>query len=192
MHTNPNVDVFSLVKGFHRSPQEFAEFESVETAHTPGTYRRLLDHNSHMTTTVEAYHGCSVSLTVLDRHFESPWYSRQILLSRTLDYRVVQFGIVRVNVDLLADHLREEIEEERTPLGRLLIQNNVLRRVKCVSLWRVKTRRVLTDLLRLREPETTYGRTAAIYFAGQRAIELLEIVSPCDVTAEVWPTANVI
>ena len=186
LHSPTVVDVYALLEQFHPSAADFADFESVESPHMPGVYRRLLDHNSHMTTTVEAYHGCPVSLAVLDRRFETPWYSRQILLSRNSDDRVVQLGIVRINVDSLAEQVRAEIEEERTPLGRLLIENKVLRRVRRVSLWRIRTRRVLTRLLGLGEPRLTYGRTAAIDFAGQLAIELLEIVAPCNVASNGW------
>ena len=178
LYVDVNLDVISLVNEFHPSGEGLADFEWVEASEMPGSYRRLLDHDSHMTSTVETYHGCPVNLKVLSRRYEYPWYSRQILLLRDDDDRVVQFGIVRLNVEMLDPQLREEFERERTPLGRVLIQNNVLRRVRLASLWRIVTGRALTNFLELRRPAETYGRTAVIYCNGQRAIELLEIVSP--------------
>lgn len=178
LYVDLNLDVISLVNEFHPSLEDFADFTWVEASEMPGPYRRLLDHDSHMTSTVETYHGCSVNLTVLNRRHEYPWYSRQILLSRGDDDRVVQFGIVRLNVEVLDSQLCEEFAQERTPLGRILIQHKVLRRVRMVSLWRIVTGRVLTNFLELHRPAETYGRTAVIYCNGQRGIELLEIVAP--------------
>lgn len=178
LRVDENLDVISLVDEFHPSWEDFADFEWVEASEVPGPYRKLLDHDTHMTSTVEAYHGCPVNLTVLNKRYEYPWYSRQIVLLRDDDDRVVQFGIVRLNVEVLDPELRDEVKQERTPLGRVLTQNNVLRRVRLTSLWRIVTGPALTKFLELRRPAETFGRTAVIYCNGHRAIELLEIVAP--------------
>ena len=39
------------------------------------------------------------------------------------------FGVPRLKLSLLREDVRREIEAERTPLGRVLIEHNVLREV---------------------------------------------------------------
>ena len=168
-----------LVRLFYNRVEDLAEFERLEGgARMPQPYRRLLDHNHHMTVTVESFHGCPVDVKVLDYRYEGDTYQRQILLTRRSDSQVVMFGIVRLHTQHLAPHVREQIETRRTPLGRVLIDNNVLRRVELGELWRVTPGEVLQRHFNLDSPELTFGRTAIIHCDEEPAIELVEIVAP--------------
>ena len=129
---------------------------------------------------VELHHGSSVDLRVLDTHVTPAHYSRRILLTRQSDGRVVQFGIVRLNSTFLGEEVRQEIESEATPLGRVLIEHNVLRDVRLLSLWRIEPGSDLVKLFGLDKPDTCYGRTALIYCNELPAVELLEIVTPVE------------
>ena len=91
---------------------------------------------------------------------------------------MVQYGIVLLNTDKLDPDVWQQIEGEGIPLGRALIEHNVMREVQLVELWRVKAGENLSSLLNIKRGETLYGRTALIYCDGEPAIELLEIVSP--------------
>jgi len=90
----------------------------------------------------------------------------------------VLFGIPRVNLRLMDDAVREEILGQNTPLGRVLIDHNVMREVQLGSLYRIEPGPELCRLFGIDQPRTTYGRTAFIYLDGYLAIELLEIVAP--------------
>jgi hypothetical protein len=92
---------------------------------------------------------------------------------------VVQYGIMRVNFDYLSPEVADEIRSERTPLGRILIEHNVLRRVQLFSLWRVEMGAELQQLFGS-DPGIAYGRTAMIDCNDEPAIELVEIVTPLD------------
>ena len=121
-HPNrPNLD--SLIAIFYAQPERLGQFRSVKPEQTPIPYRDLLSHHQHMTVTVEAFHKSAVDVQVLSVAREQGKYCRQIILLRQSDRAVVQFGIVRLNLDLLEDTVREQIEEAQTPLGRVLIQN---------------------------------------------------------------------
>ena len=74
--------------------------------------------------------------------------------------------------------MRREILSEIKPLGRVLIEHNVLREVQLASLYRVMPGPALCELFALADPLATYGRTAFIYCDGYPAVELLEIVAP--------------
>ena len=163
---------------FYADLAQLGAFEEVLVENTPEPYRTLLAHHEHMTVAVEQYHGSPVEVEVQATQWDGEFYSRQIVLHRQSDNSVVLFGIPRINLTLLDDEVRREIVDQRTPLGRVLIEHNVMREVQLASLYRVEPGPDLCRLFRLTEPRTTYGRTAFIYLDGYLAIELLEIVAP--------------
>lgn len=170
----------ALVHLFYSSLAELGEFTEVAESEMPAVQRDLLWHDAHMTVTVEKHHGSSVDVTVLGTDVTDTHYSRRIILTRQSDGRVVQFGIVRLSLTALADDVRREIESGEIPLGRVLINHNVLRDVRLLSLWRVEPAADLVKVFKLNEPMTCYGRTALLYCNGLPAIELLEIVTPLE------------
>ena len=171
-------DLRTLVSLFYSSSAALGQFTEVTVEQLPQVYRRLLGHEEHMTVTVEDFHECSVDVDVLQTRVTPTHYSRKILLRRQTDRQVVQFGIVRLNFSYLSEDVRREIESQQTPLGRILIEHNVMRHVELVSLWQVVPGSDLRQLFEIADDQTTYGRTALIYCNGEPAVELLEIVAP--------------
>ena len=131
-----------------------------------------------MTVTVESHHGSLVDVRVLEYAKHGDIYRRKILLTRQSDQRVVMFGIVRLHTHYLQEEVRDEIESQQIPLGRVLIDHNVLRRVELGQLWRVTPGEELQRHFNLDSPEVTFGRTAIIHCDEEPAIELVEIVAP--------------
>jgi chorismate-pyruvate lyase len=144
----------------------------------PEPYHSLLVHEHHMTVTVEAHHGGPVDVVVLERQHQGDSYARKILLKLHGTDKVVQFGIVRINLGFCTPAARTEILSGRTPLGRILIKHNVLRRIEPTTFLRVRTNPALTKWFGLDRPRVTYGRLAYIHCDEKPAIELLEIVAP--------------
>jgi len=171
-------DLETLVDLFYDSCDRLGAFEEVKSSQLTPTARKLLDHHSHMTVTVEKFHGCKVDVDVLERRSREHHYSRKILLRRQSDKRVVQFGIVRLNRRYLSDDVLAEIESETIPLGRVLINHNVLREVQLVALWKIIPGPDLKQYLELADDSPIFGRTALIYCNGEPGVELLEIVTP--------------
>jgi chorismate-pyruvate lyase len=171
-------DLGVLVRLFYPAGETLGTFEQVAATDMPADAATLLAHDAHMTVTVERFHGDSVDVQVLDRLVTERHYARKILLSRQKDGRVVQYGIMRVCFDHLSPAVRKRIEAEDTPLGRILIENNVLRRVRLASLWRVTAGPELAKLFDMPVGEVAYGRTALIECNEEPGIELLEIVTP--------------
>jgi chorismate-pyruvate lyase len=189
----------TLVELFHPGWQPLGRFDEVAADAMPANARRLLAHENHMTVTVEAFHDSLVDVQVIASRLDDRHYAREILLTRQSDGRVVQYGIMRVNFRFVDDEVREEIIRRDVPLGRILIQHNVLREVQLQSLWRIEASPLLARRLgspvacqgRLQAsqcdvdpdadaPLVVFGRTALIYCNGEPAVELLEIVAPCD------------
>lgn len=176
---SPFPDLHDLVRLFYKQVEDLAQFEwEPDTLAVPQPYRELLAHNHHMTVTVESFYGCLVDVDVIDFRHEQGTYQRKILLKRQTDQAVVMFGIVRLHVRHLAAPVQSQIESREIPLGRVLIENNVLRRVELGRLWRVQPNTELQRHFKLEAPELTFGRTAVIHCDNQPAIELVEIVAP--------------
>ncbi len=172
--TKPDLrDLFALFDAVDEMP----EVEWVAADEVPPPYSRLLVHPHHMTVTVEEHHGDLVDVHILESRQADDWYARKILLELQQSRQVVLFGIVRITLTDCGPAVAARIVEGKTPLGRILIENDVLRRIEPRAFLRVLpgpwTAKYFGDVT-----ETTYGRLAMIYCDGRPAIELLEVVSP--------------
>ena len=152
--------------------------KAVSPAQMPQPYRGLLVHEHHMTVTVEKHHGGAVDVRILARRHTGDIYARKILLALHRTGRVVQFGIMKINLRYCNQQVREEIVAGQTPLGRILIQHNVLRRIEPTGFLRVIPDPAMMKWFGLDKPVPTYGRLAIIHCNDQPAVELLEIVTP--------------
>jgi chorismate-pyruvate lyase len=174
-HAEPDLQaLFALFP-----PAEYiVSYKDVSATEVPEPYRRLLVHEHHMTVTVEAHHGSLVDVRVLEEHLDKDAYARKILLVTQTTGRVVQFGLMRVQFRFLSDKVRREILSRQVPLGRVLIQNNVLRRIEPTAFLRVIPGPAMMKWFGLDRPTPTYGRLAMIHCNDQPAVELVEIVAP--------------
>jgi hypothetical protein len=157
---------------------DMPEYEMVPADEVPSPYRELLVHEHHMTVTVEKHHGSLVDVKVLRRRQDQGAYARKILLTLQSTGRVVQFGIMRVHLRYCSPEVRAEIIAGKTPLGRILIYHNVLRRIEPTAFLRVIPGRAMMEWFGLDRPKLTYGRLAIIHCDDQPAVELLEVVAP--------------
>lgn len=152
------------------------DYVPVPAEAVPPPYNHLLVHHQHMTVTMEAFYGGPVALRVLARKRFDSWYARKILLLR--EQRVVQFGMMRIHLDLCSVEVRSAILREDTPLGHILIQHRVLRYIEPVAYLRLFPDAAMCAWFGLAKPQETYGRLAIIHCDHQPAVELLEIAAP--------------
>src|SRR5437763_3594111 len=97
----------------------------IPAADMPEPYRGLLAHTHHMTVTVEAFYGSPVDVRVLESGRNGDDYHRRIVLTPHGTDRIVQYGLVRINLALLDPAVSRERVGQKTPLGRILIRHNV-------------------------------------------------------------------
>ena len=152
--------------------------EPVPADAVPEPYQALLVHTLHMTVTVEAYYADAVDVGVLDVAHAGRDYARKIVLRLRTDRRVVQFGIVAVSLDRLAPGVAEEIVGGKTPLGRVLIEHDVMREVRPVQFFRTALPADLAEVMGVRAGVTTYGRLGVITVNGHPAVRVAEILTP--------------
>jgi chorismate-pyruvate lyase len=180
MNIPANFTVPSLPALFALFPpaDDVPEYELVPADEVPPPYHGLLVHEHHMTVTVEAYHGDQVDVRILARRQTDDWYARKILLALHGSGRVVQFGIMRVHLRYCDAAVRDEIIAGHTPLGRILIQHNVLRRIEPTAYLRVLQGPAMMKWFGLQQARAAYGRLAIIHCDEMPAVELLEVVAP--------------
>ena len=169
------MEMRDLIDLFYECPDELGSWEEVSRDVVPQPFRNLLVHDGHMTETIEAHYGERVDVDVLSVVDEGPHYARKILLRRQSDAKVVQFGIVRLDPQSLPERSMCLIRQQVVPLGRILVDHEVMRRVQVDALWRIAPGIDLQQLLKIGPDTPLYGRTAVIFCNHQPAIQLLEI-----------------
>jgi hypothetical protein len=175
---NPHDELQSLLSLFPEREPMLADAEHVASEMLPEPYRRMLAHNHHMTVTMESYHNCRVEVRILDRRLDGDVYSRKIVLFKAGAEIPVQFGIVRFDLSYVTPIVRGEILEGQKPLGRVLIDHNVLRHIDLGAVLRLQAGPSLARYLQMPVGGTTYGRLATIFCNRHAAVDLLEIPAP--------------
>ena len=202
----PEIDAARCVDSLITQFLPLKEFGNVSVVHPSFViepFHSLLAHHSHMTVAMETFHGDAVSLDVVkvmaeDVNGES-FYTREILLTcsefqsekfgsskclRVLPNgreHIVQYGIVRIATDRLPKDVVTRIQAGGTPLGRILIEADLHRAVRCVSLFEIVPGPHFSKLCTGLEPgvmSRTYGRFATISISSEPVIELFEVVIP--------------
>lgn len=151
----------------------------VRAADVPEPYHALLVHTDHMTVTVEDFYRSAVDVRVLDARRDGDEYARKILLTlKHADPKVVQFGLVRIDLGVCPGAVRDAIVDGRTPLGRVLIEHDMLRRVEPVAFVRVALSREMAAWFGAAPGGETFGRLGVIYTGDRPVVEVLEILAP--------------
>ena len=203
---SPETDAARCVENLITKFLPMKEFGSVSVVNAKDVvepFHSLLAHHSHMTVAMEGFHGHAVSLNVVtgmvDEVGGEVFYTREIFLtspqfqsekfsslqcarasSNGQEY-VVQYGIVRIAVDRLPKDVVTRIQSGGTPLGRILIEADLHREVRCVSLFEVVPGPHFSELcLGFKQGiiSRTYGRFATINISSEPVIELFEVVIP--------------
>ena len=183
MSASPKIDSFrsdlvSICDGC-LSPEACTQCcRCIDASGLPPTFRTLLDHREHMTTTLETFYGEPIDLRVLQCHHDGNKYHRQILLTLRDSGTIVEFGIARLDFAYIPPAAREEILAQEAPLGDILIRHQVLRDIEPKWFFQVDGecpwRRYFDDCA----DSSAYGRLGVICCNGGPAIEMLEVVSP--------------
>ena len=157
---------------------DFSQVVIVPPSSIPEPFFGLLVHHHHMTVTVEAHYKEPVNVRVLATQRQGESYSREILLELQSSRQVVQFGVARIDLSCCTTAVREAILEERTPLGRVLIEHQVLRRIEPTAFLQITPGPRLVEWFGLPHAETCYGRMGVIFCDDRPAIAVLEILAP--------------
>jgi chorismate-pyruvate lyase len=171
-----NRSASRLAELFFARLDDIGHFEPLAVEDLPQTARTLLAHREHMTVALENYHRSPVAVRAVCEWHDDASYARASLLSRQSDAAIIQFGIMRIWLADLPAEARREITDEKQPLGRVLVNHNMLREVEVIALWRITPGPVLRQHLGLSDHSPTYGRSAQILVDERPTVQVLEIV----------------
>lgn len=166
--------------GFQPDPRAFQEQTPTQM---PEPYRELLCHKQHMTIALRDFHGAPVDLYVMATRGEGAHYARKIFLTRRGSAQAVELGVARVNLRMIAEPARGQILAQRRPLGAVLIDNGICRRVE--PRWYLRFPRGSSILAWFGYPThgPFFGRIGTIFCDEEPAVDVLEI-------ATLWETAT--
>jgi len=168
-----------VLEQFPDGQVQVGDISVLEGGDVPAPYKDLLVHTHHMTVTLEKEHDRALHLEVLNVKREGDSYARKLILRAGEGGPVVLAGIMRFRLEFVRSEVREEILGAVTPLGRILIENDVLRRIETVAFLRFPLNNSFGGLFgSTGEAEFTYGRIAIIFCDGAPAVELLELLPP--------------
>ena len=152
------------------------ECQIVQPENIPHPEDDLLVHHDHMTVVLERHHGQRVQVHVLEERIEGDFYRRKISLTLEGTDKVVELGVVRLDLRYMPEEVSREIRQKNNPLGAILIKHKVHRRVKPRYFLRVPPGSSVLKLFGTDVPQPVYGRLGTIYCDKKPCIELLEIV----------------
>ena len=92
----------------------------IPASEVPQPYQKLLVHDHDMTSELAAFHGDSISLTVLRSQLDDPIYLREVTLHAASSGNTVEYGVIEILLDSLPPELRPRILAGDTPLGTIL------------------------------------------------------------------------
>ena len=168
--------VSRLCVGLIPPPRE-EDVHLVPEAQLPEAFGRLLAHSHHMTPTLKAYHGGEVALRIIREAHDDDWYRRHIVLTAPGTGYVVEVGLVRIHMTMLAATVQRDILRRQTPLGDILLEHRVMTQVKPRIFLRWDGRSDIVHPFGAGAADRFFGRLAVIYCDGQEALELLEVVT---------------
>ena len=177
---DPHDELNALTTRFPEADSLFEKAIHIPSSSTPEPYKTMLVHEHHMTVEMEKYHQSTVDVRVLDSRQDGMDYARKILLLKQGTEQPVQFGIVRFRLEYVTEAVRSEIIAGKTPLGRILINHNVLRQIDLGAILEITAGPGLARHLKMPAGQVTYGRLATIFCNRQPAVDLLEISAPLD------------
>ena len=172
-------DVYPLDEFYAARQSPLPVLGRLEAAELPEPYRGLLAHNGDMTSKLEAFHRAKIHIRPLARHQRKNDYFREVVLLAEGSQQPVEFGAIKIALDMFPLEARQEILRERQPLGKILTAFGVCFRSQPRAFLRMESDAFIRDALRLEETGHLYGRrNTLVNPAGHPLAEIVEILPP--------------
>lgn len=144
----------------------------------PEPYKRLLVHERDMTSTLEAAFNQSIYLKVLQKSIAENILIRQVLLILDQDHSPVEFGVIKIYLDLFSYSAKQVILEGEQPLGAVLHKYQITYSSSPIAFFRVKPDQLINQWFEGQvEGNDLYGRRNVLRNSQQEKIaEILEIL----------------
>ena len=153
----------------------------VDAEQVPEPYRSLLVHENDMTPTLEAAYGTDVVLRVMEFDLSCDVLSRRILLFAQGREKPVVFGSIKIYLNRFPDLARQQVVEQRLPLGAIL-RGQVIQHSSCPSaFFKVTADEVINQALGLSGEAVLFGRRNVLSDSSNRTLaQVIEILPPSE------------
>jgi len=176
--THP-LDEFYARRGLRLPPLEQIEGEAM-----PEPYKGLLVHQKDMTSTLEAFHGHRVHLRVLGQERHGQDYVREVVLQLDGTEEPVEFGAIKIHLDLFPVTAREQILQAQWPLGHILRAHAIAYDSRPGAFLRIASDPLINSVLGLTGAQLLFGRRNTLLDTAEQPLaEIVEILPPvkaCD------------
>ncbi|HEY3862607.1 MAG TPA: hypothetical protein VGO59_12040 [Verrucomicrobiae bacterium] len=153
--------------------------ERVLPEEMPQPQRSLLAHQSDMTSTLEHFYGERVHVEVLARHTVENEYRREVALRLERNGRRVEYGAIKIMLDLFPEAARQEILREWQPLGRILTDSGLEFSSRPHLYFRAASDAFINRALGLNGSQILFGRRNTLADRwGRPLAEIVEILPP--------------
>jgi hypothetical protein len=151
----------------------------IEPADVPEPAHSLLVHQSDMTSTLENFYKEQLHIEALASHTVENEYFREVALVLNGSGKRVEFGAIKIMLDLYPIEARQEILREQQPLGRILNVFGVVFASRPRAFLRMASDDFIERALDLKERQFLYGRRNTLLDAWERPLaEIVEILPP--------------
>ena len=151
----------------------------IDASEVPEPYHSLLVHNADMTSKLEAHHKSKVHIQLLARHAADNEYFREVVLVLNHSLTPVEFGAIKIVLDLFPVEAQQEILKEHRPLGQILTEFKVAFSSRPRAYLRIASDKFMDESLNLRGMKFLYGRRNTLVDAWDRPLaEIVEILPP--------------
>jgi len=145
----------------------------------PQPYKQLLVHHDDMTPTLENFHGCDIHLRLLGRRRKRDQYFREVVLLLDGTDEPVEFGAIKIYLNLFTPEARQQILEERRPLGHIMQECGVRHSSRPKAFLRLASDKFINQALQLSGAHVLYGRRNTLFDPQERPLaEIVEILPP--------------
>jgi hypothetical protein len=172
-------DIYPLDESCAARGEAAPVIDRVEPGEVPEPYHSLLVHKTDMTSTLEKFYGEKLHVEVLTRDVRENEYCREVALVLDRSKKRVEFGAIKIFLDLFPPEAREEILRAQQPLGRILNLFNISFASRPRAFLRLTSDKFIDTALQLQWPQLLYGRSNSLLDArGRPLAEIVEILPP--------------
>jgi len=164
---------------YAQAGQSLPPLTQVEGEAVPEPHKTLLVHRNDMTPTLKKFFHRDIHLRVLGRRRIGNDYFREVVLLLDGTDQPVEFGAIKINLDLVAAHVREQILAEQRPLGHILEENKIPHGIRPSAFLRLASDLFINDALKLTGAQVLFGRHNTLVDSQERPFaEIVEILPP--------------
>jgi chorismate-pyruvate lyase len=172
-------DIYPLDEFYSALGSPVPEIRTIAASELPEPYQSLLAHHGDMTSKLESFHKGKIRIHLLAQRTSQNEYFREVILLAEGSEQPVEFGAIKIVLDLFPAEAQREILRERQPLGRILTAFGVPFRSEPRAYLHMEADDFIKDALRLDKTDFLYGRRNTLVDPWGRALaEIVEILPP--------------